>query len=80
MRGATSFCNGGAVFTEDFLIDGMTCATEEEVGGLGTAIAEGDGEAFVEVLGDVGEFSGATGVGGVPGFFEAGADEGKKEV
>jgi hypothetical protein len=80
MRGATSFCNGGAVFTEDFLIDGMTCATEEEVGGLGTAIAEGDGEAFVEVLGDLGEFSGATGVGGVPGFFEAGADEGKEEV
>lgn len=80
MRGATSFSNGGAVFAEDFLIDGMTRATEEEVGGLGTAFTEDDGEAFFEVVRDVGEFPGETRVGGVPGFFEAGADEGKEEV
>ena len=80
VRGATSFCDGGTVFAEDFLIDGMTRATEEEVGGLGAAFAEDDGEAFVEVVSDVGEFPGETRVGGVPGFFEAGADERKEEV
>ena len=47
---------------------------------MGTAFEEGDGEAFVEVVSDVGEFPGETRVGGVPGFFEAGADEGKEEV
>jgi hypothetical protein len=80
MRGATSFSNGGAVFAENFLIDGVTRAAEEEVGGLGAAFAEDDGEAFVEVVRDVGEFPGETGVGGVPGFFEAGANEGNENV
>lgn len=47
---------------------------------MGTAFAEDDGEAFVEVVSDVGEFPGETRVGGVPGFLEAGANEGKEEV
>lgn len=79
MGGATSVHDGGAVFAEDFLIHGVTCASKQEVSGLGAAFAKDGGETPVEVVSDVDEFAGATGVGGMPGFLEAGSDEGKEK-